>query len=128
MGAWNYKVLTNDYACDFLHDIISEDSVSRFVKRLFKQTDDEFALLLGVAIVDASLHGVDPDVLGGYGDYPKLGEGFFRGLIDIPLDYLKPAAIKAIDRCIEMGVDDWAEDCRGPRMKLYQTLKDRLSR
>ena len=126
MGAWGYQVMSNDYNCDTLTSFLTEDPVHRLVDSLFAQRDDEHALLLGVAIVDASINGVDEKLLGGFGDYPNEGKEFFYSLAQNPLTGYISSARSAIDRLIYTGVDDWSEDVQYERMNLYLTYQNRL--
>jgi len=126
MGAWGYKVLQNDYACDQLSRYLTTDPLRNFVLSLFDD-GDEFDIMLGVAIVDASINGVDQELLGGWGDYQKEGEEFFKNLSSEPLTDLVPDAIRELKRCIQYGTDDWNDDISDNRMNLYYTYLDRLT-
>ena len=126
MGAWGYTVLQNDYACDELSSYLKLDPLRRFVWTLL-DSDDEHTKLLGIAIVDASINGVDETLLGGWGDYPNEGKAFFNSLQDEPLTDLVGDAARELKRLIRQGTDDWVEDSREPRMNLYYTYLDRLT-
>jgi hypothetical protein len=126
MGAWGYKVLQNDYACDELSRYLTTDPLRNFVLSLF-DNGDQFEILLGVAIVDASINGADPELLGGWGDYQEEGKEFFNNLPTDPLTDLVPDAVRELKRCIKSGTDDWSTDTAEERMDLYYTYLDRLT-
>lgn len=125
MGAWGVKVLENDYALDDLDDFLSNDPTRHFVKTLFSNYNDEFALILGAAIVDASINGVDTDILGSLAN-SKEYKKFFYELHDNPLTDLVPEAIDAVKRCIHNGVSHWSKNSQYSRNELYQILFERL--
>lgn len=123
MGAWGVKVLQNDYANDDLSTFLKSDPVHHFVYSLFQ--GDEFQVLLGIAIVDASINGVDYKLLGSWGDYPEEGEAFFTHLKDNPLTDLVTEATGMLDRLIDSGAEGWREPEK--RMEIYYAYQDRLT-
>lgn len=131
MGAWGVKVLQNDCALDALHKVDTlTTGVHDFAKSLLANEHDYKAghlNLLGVAIVDASINGLDytlfssKDAMYGY-------SGWFKSLETYPLLDLVPLAKESIVKCIEAGVSEWAKDCQEDRMRIYETYRDRLNR
>jgi len=132
MGAWGVRVLENDSALDDMHCAINEhkfSSISEFVRSLLGEQDYKAGLhaLLGIAIVDASINGVDytlfssKESMYGYKDW-------FHSLSPDPLICLLPLAQEAIVKCIEAGVDAWNKECQKDRMALYTTFKNRLNK
>ena len=126
MGAWGYKVLQNDYACDELSSYLTTDPLRMFVQHLI-DSGDEHLIMLGVAIVDASINGVDKDLLGGWGDYSTEGKEFFYSLKDTPLTDMVNSTVMNLKRCIRDNADTWTDDVRENRMELYYTYLDRLT-
>lgn len=73
MGAWNYQILCSDAGCDAMCDLLdSEDfveDVGVFFDEALEEGEDYLELdvgqyaLLAAAIVDASIHGVDWELL-----------------------------------------------------------------
>ena len=123
MGAWGVKVLQNDYACDDLSIFLKSDPTRRFVYSLF--SGDEYQVLLGVAIVDASINGVDESLLGGWGDYPKESKQFFKGLKSDPLKDMVSEAVSNLKRLINYGAEGWRDPEK--RMEIYYAYLNRLT-
>lgn len=131
MGAWGVKVLQNDYALDALYKVDAlTTGVYDFAKSLLTNEHNYKAghlNLLGIAIVDASINGLDytlfssKDTMYGY-------SWWFKSLEIYPLLDLVPLAREAIVKCIEAGVSEWAKDCQEDRMRIYETYRDRLNR
>ena len=129
MGAWGYKPFENDTSLDQLYDFLetllkspqTRSFIKGYVSTLLDiQNQEESCLLMGVAMVDASINKSDLDILGDISAYnvlyhlPKLTE-------------LIPQALEVLDYLIAQGVDDWADAVQQDRMNLYYTYKKRLS-
>lgn len=123
MGAWGVKVLQNDYACDDLSIFLKSDPTRQFVYSLFN--GDEHQVLLGIAIVDASINGVDESLLGGWGDYPEEGKEFFMGLTADPLTDMVSEAKGRLNKLIDSGAETWRDPAE--RMDIYYAYQDRLA-
>lgn len=127
MGAWGVKVLQNDYVLDALHKVDALTiGVYDFAKDLLTK-DSIHLTLLGVAIVDASINGLDYTLFSSKGTMYGYS-WWFKSLETYPLLDLVPLAKESIVKCIEAGVSEWAKDCQEDRMRIYETYRDRLNR
>lgn len=124
MGAWNYKVLTNDLALDFMAVISKSDNddIKQFMKELLRKSCYYIEeLLLLVEIVDISLNGVDEDILGGFYGYEK----WFEEIRKNPLTEFKNDAIRIIKHVQEID-SGWVDDCKEQRKELLIKIEKRL--
>ena len=85
MGAWGIEILNNDRAMDLIDSLTEMKSSSlRVVIGILLNSVDEEEAMLGVAIVDAALNGVDKRIIGNeeyyqwFGRLNKKGECKFQ--------------------------------------------------
>lgn len=121
MGAWGTKVLQNDNALDEMSDIIdvctTAQATKAYVTALLNSLEED-RILLGIALVDASVNGTTRDVFGEEMSHYK----HFLYKVD-GLDGLKDKALRCIN---ELSVDRWNDDCKEERQRLYDGLRMRL--
>lgn len=125
MGAWGYAVLEDDIALDMM-DELKESFEPKTKVYNFLNTEADYELqeiLLAVAIVDASLHGLDETIFGGfYGHKPWL-----LNFVKTPMEDLKEDAMKAIQFVKEEDVNlGWREDTIENRKNLLIKIEKRL--
>ena len=135
MGSWGVKVLESDAALnaldDLLFDLLSgkDDALKNNISKLLNDNKDE-CIMLGVAIVDASINGVDhrllSDTANAWGDYPEIGEKFFTVIQENPLTEYRATAISDLSNLISQRAYNWNSDVKQERMALYYTYLDRL--
>lgn len=122
MGAWGTKVLQNDTALDEISDIIdvctTPQATKAYTLALLNSWRDEDRVLLGIALVDASVNSATRAIFGREMNHYK------HFLYDIEgLDDLKDKALKCLDG---LTVDSWVDDCKKERQELYDGLRMRL--
>ena len=124
MGAWSYKVLTNDSALDVLDELSHSQDIEADVYNILhgEYNMDEF--LLAVEIVDVSLNGIDEDILGGFYGY----ENWFGKIETIPMKNLIEDAIHVIKfiQKNEEKHNGWVEDVKENRKQLLIKIENRL--
>lgn len=136
MGVWGPKVLQNDACEDYMYEIYrmlircSANIIHDRVESLLSHSDspnysDEYRLL-GVAIVDASMHDFDTSLLHDHLPVGDVEYEFFKYMKLAPLPDLIPKAKEVLKALIEQGVDNWSERSKESRMQLYQTYMSRL--
>lgn len=124
MGAWNYQVLTNDLALDFMAVISTKNNnnIKSNIKELLEKNCCYLEeVLLMVEIIDISLNGIDEDILGGFYGYKK----WFEEIRKNPLTELKNDAIRIIKHIQEID-SGWVDDCKEQRKELLIKIEKRL--
>ena len=132
MGAWGYDVLSNDYVLDYLDEYMDNadfDMGLSYLRRSIPTVAesllhrrDEYSLLLGVAMVDASVNGVDSSLLGSYpsSPYSKL----FQRIENVDLSRYLPQAREAVEDLIDTEAEGWNDP--EERLQIYYAYQDRL--
>ena len=122
MGAWGYQVLSNDCALDTISEL-SEDAVmlrQQLYDIMHKKSYVE-DMLLAVAIIDASINGLDAEIFGCFYD----DEDWLKDITKVPINELKDDAIHVI-RFIQNNDHGWVEDCTHNRKHLLKLIENRL--
>ena len=127
MGAWSHEVMCNDTVLDAMNAFKNfekvenkEKMVKNIVsKSMFSDYIDE--QLLGIALVDISMNGINEDLLGNPCGY----EYVFSEVEKMDLSSFKDSAVELLDFII--GNDYvWFGDSVEKRKKMLKTLKQRL--
>ena len=121
MGTWGPKILENDIVGDALCKVYKSDDDDKivitpkeFVREMFNSEYEYYEeYLLGIAIVDASINGVNLDVLDDKctwgGDTDKIQQ-FFEALPSNPLVEFVDEAKEKLQKCISLDdLDDWED-------------------
>lgn len=122
MGAWGYQVLSNDCALDTISEL-SEDIVllKRQLYDILHGNSYVEDMLLAVALVDASINGLEMEIFGNLYDY----EDWFESVLKEPMIKLKDDALCAI-RFIQNHDHGWVESCMDDRKHLLKMIENRL--
>ena len=140
MGTWGTKVLQNDACGDYMWKIYhmmfrsSAASLHDMVEHLLRNPDspnynDDNYRMLGIAIVDASMHDYDPNLLKSIKDDTYCRDincEFFRYMKLVPLPDLVPLAKENLQLLISKKAESWRDSAKEDRMSLYQTYMSRL--
>ena len=122
MGTWGPKILENDIVGNALCKVYKSDddddrivlTPKEFVREMFNSEYEYYEeYLLGIAIVDASINGVNLDVLDDEctwgGDTDKI-QKFFEALPSNPLVEFVDEAKEKLQKCISLDdLDDWKD-------------------
>ena len=122
MGAWGYQVLSNDCALDTISEF-SEDIVllKRQLYDILHGNSYVEDMLLAVALVDASINGLEIEIFENLYDY----EDWFESVLKEPMVELKDDALRAI-QFIQNNDHGWVEDCVHARKHLLKLIENRL--
>ena len=115
MGAWDVGVLENDIALDAMGAIAGE--IQEVITETLLNSEYEEEVLLGVALVDASLNGSSKDIVGCFYEYKP----YFDGLK--PMGTFRDKALKMIRT---FDTKSWNKEYREKRQAIYNTLEKRL--
>lgn len=127
MGAWGIEILNNDRAMDLIDSLTEMKSSSlRVVIGILLNSVDEEEAMLGVAIVDAALNGVDKRIIGNEEYYQWFGR--LNKKVRRDAYHYKATARNTIKRVEENSnyFADWNDDCRQRRRIMVDQIYDRL--
>lgn len=130
MGAWGYKILDNDKALDVMYELedmrsnpTTQKNVCNLIKHLLTTSEYSDEILLCIGLVDISINGINPAIIGNAHDYDE----FFTYIQKKPMINLKSIALKRLEEVKKSDLlSGWVEECIEPRKELLELLENRL--
>lgn len=124
MGAWSYKVITNDTALDAIEYLCNSKCVEEDICNFLRKGNDIDVMLLAVELVDISFNGIDEDILGEI----HRNRNLFESIEKNPMIYLREYAIGTIKFIIdsEEKNNEWVEKVKEDRKNLLLKIENRL--
>ena len=125
MGAWDFKILSNDKALDAMPEIEllinSEEDLLLHIETMFSDPSIEVKLL-AVGLVDLSINGMEKDILGN-----MYYEELYTKISKMNFSSLRGKALKTLEFVSDNDYTWIGNDCIEGRKKLLELLKERLN-